>query len=291
MNSLNFNHLFYFWIVSKFESISKAADELNISSPSLSTQIKQLENNIGEELFIRSGRRIKLSDQGRELKRHCDGIFFQYDQLDRIIKEGKALSTSSDIKCGVSSNISKHLEYLFLSDMLNKEFNLQVKSKNNDELISDLVNFNLDFVLTNTFSLETETDLVVRKIHESPYVIARSTSAPPAQYTMSNDYIIQSCDAVNINLIRNHLLKVNEKAVIKSVIDDTSLLRLFGKKGSIPVVMPKIGLYDEIISNEIEILETLDVYETFYLVTTKKMNQILNLDYRVNQFNEKYKCV
>lgn len=52
MNSLNFNHLFYFWVVSRFESLTKAASELKISSPSLSIQIKQLEETIGDKLFV-----------------------------------------------------------------------------------------------------------------------------------------------------------------------------------------------------------------------------------------------
>ena len=284
MNSLNFNHLFYFWVVSRFESLAKAASELKISSPSLSIQIKQLEETIGDQLFIRTGRSLKLSGQGKLLKNHCDKIFLQYDQLDKIIKEGKALGHNTSFNCGVSVNISKHLEYLFLSEILSNEINCKVSSAENSSLIDDLLNFKLDFLLTNTLSFRTQEDLKVYKLHESPYVIAHSTK----QQCQEDRFMLQSAEALKMSMLKDAVYQFNPQAQIKSIIDDTSLARLFAKKSCAYVVMPKIGLFDEILNGEITIVEELDITESYYLITTQQMSKLLDFEYYLTEFRNKY---
>ncbi len=57
----------YFAATAKTENMSKAAAQLSISQPALSTNIKRLEEELGTELFTRNGRSIKLNDNGRLL--------------------------------------------------------------------------------------------------------------------------------------------------------------------------------------------------------------------------------
>ena len=53
LDQLNFNHLFYFWRVAKLGHLTQAAQELHTSQSAVSTQIRQLEERLGEELFLR----------------------------------------------------------------------------------------------------------------------------------------------------------------------------------------------------------------------------------------------
>ena len=62
LDQLNFNHLFYFWRVAKLGHLTQAAQELHTSQSAVSTQIRQLEERLGEELFLREGRRLLLTD-------------------------------------------------------------------------------------------------------------------------------------------------------------------------------------------------------------------------------------
>ena len=64
LDQLNFNHLFYFWRVAKLGHLTQAAQELHTSQSAVSTQIRQLEERLGEELFLREGRRLLLTDTG-----------------------------------------------------------------------------------------------------------------------------------------------------------------------------------------------------------------------------------
>jgi LysR family cyn operon transcriptional activator len=80
---MELRHLRYFLSIVKIGSFTKASDELCITQPTLSHQIRQLEDQLGCELFDRSGRRVQLTNAGQ--------IFAEY--AHRAIKEvenGKA---------------------------------------------------------------------------------------------------------------------------------------------------------------------------------------------------------
>ncbi|RYD81720.1 MAG: LysR family transcriptional regulator, partial [Verrucomicrobiaceae bacterium] len=65
MDWLNYHHLRYFWMVAREGSLRKAAERLSVSQPSISAQIRLLEDALGEKLFRRSGRGLHLTDAGR----------------------------------------------------------------------------------------------------------------------------------------------------------------------------------------------------------------------------------
>ena len=64
MDWLNYHHLLYFWTVAKEGSITKACDKLHLSQPTISNQLKTLEQSIGHPLFQRSGRQLVLTEMG-----------------------------------------------------------------------------------------------------------------------------------------------------------------------------------------------------------------------------------
>ena len=71
MNGLNYHHLLYFWTVVREGRISKAAEKLRLSQPTISAQIKILEDALGERLFQRQGRTLVLTDVGRVVDRYA----------------------------------------------------------------------------------------------------------------------------------------------------------------------------------------------------------------------------
>ena len=75
LEQLNFHHLFYFWRVAKTSHLTRAAQELHTSQSALSTQIKLLEDRLGEALFEREGRRLLLTDTGRLVHAYAENIF------------------------------------------------------------------------------------------------------------------------------------------------------------------------------------------------------------------------
>jgi len=61
---MELRHLRYFKVVAELQHFHRAADKLHITQPALSSQIKQLEQELNTSLFIRIGRGVKLSENG-----------------------------------------------------------------------------------------------------------------------------------------------------------------------------------------------------------------------------------
>lgn len=71
---MELNQLHCFKIVAQTENISRAAEKLHISQPSLSQTVKRLEEELGYQLFEREGRKIRLNDSGKMLLHTVDSI-------------------------------------------------------------------------------------------------------------------------------------------------------------------------------------------------------------------------
>ena len=65
MDWLNYHHLLYFWTVAREGGISRAAEKLRLSQPTISAQVRLLEESLGHRLFQRQGRTLVLTDVGR----------------------------------------------------------------------------------------------------------------------------------------------------------------------------------------------------------------------------------
>ena len=65
MNSLNYHHLLYFWTVAKEGNLRRAGEKLHISQPTISAQIRQLAEVLGEQPFLRSTRHLTLTEPGQ----------------------------------------------------------------------------------------------------------------------------------------------------------------------------------------------------------------------------------
>ena len=71
---MNLKHLRTFAVIAKHGSVAKAADELRITLPALSRQIKTLQEELGLGLFDLVGRRLSLTAEGKEFLQHCHGL-------------------------------------------------------------------------------------------------------------------------------------------------------------------------------------------------------------------------
>lgn len=71
---MDFRSLQYFLVVARELNITKAAEKLHMSQPPLSTQMKNLEEDLGVKLFIRGRRQLTLTDEGRLLLRRAEEI-------------------------------------------------------------------------------------------------------------------------------------------------------------------------------------------------------------------------
>jgi LysR family transcriptional activator of nhaA len=87
MEWLNFHHLRYFWMVARKGGVRKAAEELHVSQPSISAQLRLLEESLGQKLFKRSGRHLVLTETGQLILKYADEIFSVGRELMSAVKQ------------------------------------------------------------------------------------------------------------------------------------------------------------------------------------------------------------
>ena len=84
---MNTDYLHYFSTLAELQHYGNAAKALNISQPGLSHAIRSLEEDFGLPLFEKTGRNVRLSPYGVELKKHIDVILNGLDELDQKISD------------------------------------------------------------------------------------------------------------------------------------------------------------------------------------------------------------
>lgn len=145
---MEFRLLKYFLVVAREENITRAANWLHITQPTLSRQLMQLEDELGVKLFKRSKHRIILTDDGMMLKRRAQEILSLVDKTKKdFIQVENNLIGKISIGCGETKNMS------FLSGKI-KEFHeiyplvkYEIYSATADDIKDDLEKGILDMGL------------------------------------------------------------------------------------------------------------------------------------------------
>jgi len=70
MDWLNYHHLLYFWVVAREGSVTRASEQLHLSQPTISAQIRSLGESLGQKLFARSGRNLVMTETGKMVFRY-----------------------------------------------------------------------------------------------------------------------------------------------------------------------------------------------------------------------------
>ena len=119
MEWLNYHHLLYFWTVARTGSVAAASEELRLAAPTISNQIRKLEDSLGEKLFRRAGRGLALTDRGRLAMRYADDIFAVGREFADAMKDrptGRPLRLS----VGIADAVPKLIAYQILEPAFGK---------------------------------------------------------------------------------------------------------------------------------------------------------------------------
>lgn len=91
----------YFLTVVREESITKAAEVLHITQPTLSRQLAQMEETLGVRLFIRGTRKISLTNEGMLMRRRAEEILELVDKTEReLVEQDEQVEGVVAIGCG-----------------------------------------------------------------------------------------------------------------------------------------------------------------------------------------------
>ena len=113
MEWLNFHHLRYFWTVARKGGVRKAAEELHVSQPSISAQLKLLEESLGEKLFQRSGRNLVLTEVGPARAQLRGRDFLRRPRADER-REAASGNRALRLNVGMTDALSKLIAFEIL---------------------------------------------------------------------------------------------------------------------------------------------------------------------------------
>lgn len=150
MYTLNYQHLKYFWAVSRHGNLTRASAELLLTPQTVSTQIRDLEKGLGMELFSREGRRLVLTDIGRVVYRYADEIFNIGREIQDVVRglPGRPMY----LVVGVADVIPKLIAHQLIepATQLKEPVRVICREGRTDRLLAELAIHKLDVVLSDT---------------------------------------------------------------------------------------------------------------------------------------------
>jgi LysR family transcriptional regulator, transcriptional activator of nhaA len=149
-SDLNYHHLLYFWAVAKEGSLRRASEILHVSQPSISAQLKQLEESLGAPLFTRTTRRLILTDTGQTVLEYAEEIFSLGGELLTAVRQEPG-QRPIRLHVGVADSVPKIIVRQHLTPVFELGRLVRVICREGalEELITQLAAHRLDAVLAD----------------------------------------------------------------------------------------------------------------------------------------------
>ncbi len=191
---MELTQLQYFKTVAKYEHMTQAAIELNISQPALSRTISRLEDNVGKKLFNRNGNKISLNENGRIFLRRAQMALLEIEEGLREVKEAEQ-SSSGTVSFAITESgfISAPLVNFMIE---NPHIHVKQYLQTIPEMKEGLENGDFDFAISFT---PIDSDMIEWK----PLVTEEILAFVNFQNPLSNRHTISLRDLKNERFIFN----------------------------------------------------------------------------------------
>jgi LysR family transcriptional regulator, transcriptional activator of nhaA len=277
MARLNYHHLHSFWAVAREGHLTRAAERLHVSPSALSTQIRQLEEALGQPLFERQARTLKLTEAGRVALGYAESIFASGTELVSVLREGRRAQRQV-LRIGAVATLSRNFQENFLAPMLDRsdvEFVLQSGSL--AELLTRLRVHTLDLVLSNRrVQGSVDEPWRCRRIARQPVSLVGRPWKLRRAFRFPQDLaalplLLPGRDSdirVGFDLLCEQL---GVRYMLKAEVDDMALLRLLARDAGGTALVPSVVVRDELKTGVlVEHAVVPDLFENFYAISVPR---------------------
>lgn len=149
--SMNFKHLYYFWVTARAGGIMRAGEQLHTTPQTLSGQIKLLEDNLGRKLFRKQGRQLELTEDGRKALSYADDIFALGSELREAMTNTQAGVRTLEFRVGVADSVAKSVAYRLIEPALSIDEPVRLIGSEGKfpDLLAQLALHRLDLVIAD----------------------------------------------------------------------------------------------------------------------------------------------
>ncbi|CAD6366929.1 Transcriptional activator protein NhaR [Shewanella hafniensis] len=276
MLHLNYNHLYYFWMIKKKGSVAKAAEALFLTPQTITGQIRALEDRLNGSLFKRVGRSLEATELGELVFRYADKMFsLSYEMLDLLnYQKDNAIL----FEVGIADALSKALVSRVLLSVVpsDSSMHLACYEATHESLMARLREHKLDMILSDCAGESLKyPEILSKKLGECgvsffsadtynadfPACLEQGRLLIPGRKTSLGQQLYRWFDEQNLNV------------KILGEFDDAAMMKAFGylKRGIF--VTPSI-YRQEVISHGMNLLgETHDVKEEYHVMFAERMIQ------------------
>ena len=279
MSHLNYNHLYYFWMVCKQGSVTKAADALFLTPQTVTGQIKALEERMKGKLTKRNGRTVEPTELGQLVFKYADRMFgLSYEMLDII-----NYSQQSNIlfEVGVADALSKRLVSKILMTTVPEDnrIHLRCYESTHELLLERLSQHKLDMILSDCPVDSTQSPgLYSKKLGESsmsffasseienvrfPEILEQKKLLIPASRTAMGRKVIQWFDRQGI------------QPNVLGEFDDVALMKAFARyHDDVIFLAPSVYMSKIEDNRNLQLIGHVDgLKEEYYVIFAERMIQ------------------
>jgi LysR family transcriptional activator of nhaA len=277
MSGLNYHHLHYFWAVAKEGNLTRAALRLHVSQSALSTQIKQLEAQLGQALFDRVGRTLSLTEAGHLALAHAETIFATGNELLALLR-GDSRAHRQVLRIGAVATLSRNFQENFVKPLLGRDdVSLTLQSGSLSELLARLRVHTIDLVLSNRrVHGSSEDPWRCRRIARQPVSLVGRPRGRRKAFRFPEELaevplLLPGQD----NDIRAAFdLMCEQQGLryrLRAEVDDMAMLRLLARDSDSVALLPTVVVQDELRSGHlVEYGVVPDLYENFYAISVQR---------------------
>lgn len=284
---MNYKHLHYFWTVLRAGGIVRASEQLHLTPQTLSGQIKQLEERLGQSLLRKAGRGLEPTDAGRLAMRYADEIFALGASLQEALATGRDTRPAAVLRVGIADSVPKAVAFHVLEPAmaLPEPPRLACHEGGLTGLLGELAVHRLDLVVSDvpaptSLSVRVYTHLLGRSslaffaaprlLRATGWTIRRARQAFPACLAAMPMLLPNAPAALRPRLdawLGQHALAPR----LAAEFDDSALLKAFGREGQGVFAAPAV-LADEIVQQyQVQWLGTADdLVEEFYAISVER---------------------
>ncbi len=276
MNWLNYHHLHYFYVIAKEGTMAKAAIKLSVGQPSLSTQIKQLEDNLGQVLFERTKQRLVLTEAGRVAYEYADQVFRLGAEMVEALSD-RLQHNRVHFQVGALDSFPKSIMLeVLLSAYKAGNCLVSVLEGKGEDLFRELAAHRIDLLLTNyTPPVDFQT-VHARSIAKLEVVVCGSRKFQHLKkgfpHSLEGQPFVMPTIHSKLRRDLDHFFQVNKIRVdIVAETQDTSLQKLLGADGVGLIPTAKKAVEDIIKEKKVSVLGPLNgIQEELWLMSASR---------------------
>ena len=206
-----------FYVVANNGNITKASEELNISQPAISKSVKNLEEQLGGTLFVRTKRGVTLTEEGKEFYKYIKQAIEYINNAENKFTDLINLETGC-IKIGISTTLTKEFLLPFLEEFHERypKIDIQISTELTSDLIPKLRNGLIDLIILNLKgkSYGDDVDIIKCKDVHDCFIVGekyKDLANEEIDFNELNDYplILQAKESNTRMFLDNYMREYN----------------------------------------------------------------------------------